>query len=427
MPTPSKKVKLLRGEFWEIRISKRGQTPANSRRSWNLPRRSQSRKPARTPGSAQGTALARGKGSFQKPCPGCGRDEGGEAAQSPFPGQHPWPQGPPTAPGPPGAQRAGDREQGQRCKMQMEEERGEGKEESPREHGRAQCGGTESPVLCRGGPGHRAARQACARPPACAQPITAGWRGSRSQQFPPLSHSKIDSRKKASVFFQVRCKPGKRIQQDLLQHRRLLRSAAVREAFITLKRLPVWHRGILARQERELSGRKLETRWHVSAPSLPREQPGKKLGLGASAADPSTVQESTTESRATLPPVTAPASPVLLQPQAGAQPGQAMLPIPQAGAGQDGPKWLRATVRNSPHAQRPGPPLTLTPQQTVAPPAMRCPTPVSQGSSRIPAPLPSPVSSLGWTSAVNVSQPWGCPQQRQRGGLGRGREVVLQE
>ena len=61
MPTPSKKVKLLHGEFWEIRISKRDQNPANSRRSWNLPRRSQSRKPPGTPGSAKGTALARGK------------------------------------------------------------------------------------------------------------------------------------------------------------------------------------------------------------------------------------------------------------------------------------------------------------------------------------------------------------------------------
>lgn len=102
---------------------------------------------------------------------------------------------------------------------------------------------------------------------ACAWPllIAAGWKGS-CLQLPPLGHSKIDSRKNASVFFQACCKPGNCIQQDLLQPRCRLLCAALREVFITLKSLPVCHRGFVqARRETELSGRKLETRWHVSS------------------------------------------------------------------------------------------------------------------------------------------------------------------
>lgn len=83
-------------------------------------------------------------------------------------------------------------------------------------------------------PGHRAAPR-----------IAAGRRGSCSQQFLPRGHSKIALRKNALVFFQIRCKPGNPIQQDLLQQKRLLLPrAAVREVFITLKSLIVRHRKV---------------------------------------------------------------------------------------------------------------------------------------------------------------------------------------
>lgn len=98
------------------------------------------------------------------------------------------------------------------------------------------------------------------------------------------------------------------------------------------------------------------------------------------------------------------------------EPRQGMLPVPWTATGQDGPNWCHANVPIQPHAKSwalhvPAVPgsqsqtLTLSPQQTRALPATRCPMP----APCIPVPLLIPGSSLGWTSANSRSQPWGCP------------------
>lgn len=339
-----------------------------------------------------------------------------EERQSPFPRQHPQPQGLLEH----SVQGSGHRDSVGKCRWRKKEVK------ERRALGNIGGFGTEAwrAPSCSGGgpdmPWGPCSRASVHWPPACALPSAASCGGSRSQRFPPLGHSKIDSRKNASVFFQVRCKPGNRIQQDLLQHKRLLLCAAVREVFITLKSLPVRRGGICPGQAGEGAFRK-KTRNPLARVSsvLPREQPGKKLGLSASAAAPSTVRGSVTGggSGAVLPPVTAPAIPVLPQQQAGAQPGQAMLPVPQAGAGQGGPNWLHATVPNRPHAESPGRPgsqarpLTLTPQQTSAPPATRFPRASEPGQLLRPSASPQ----LGELAGMDK-----CRQQVPAVGLPRG-------
>lgn len=196
MPTPSKNVKLLHGEFGEIRTSQRDQNPASSRRSWNLPR-GVSCEPPRTPGSAQGTCpRKRADRSFQKPCPCCGCDEGQEAAQSPFPGQHQQPQGLLEH----SVQGTRNSDSTGKCTWRKKELK-----ERRRALGNMGGFGAEArrPPSCsrKGGPDHGLGTVQRSKRAPGPLPIAAGWRGSRSQRFPPLGHSKIDSRKKRlSVF-----------------------------------------------------------------------------------------------------------------------------------------------------------------------------------------------------------------------------------
>ena len=240
----------------------------------------------------------------------------------------------------------------------MEEERAERKEESPREHGKVQCRGMESPVPLRGG-ALTTAWAPCSRASVRLAPCLRPAHRSRLERIPLTAVSSSRSfknrlkKKCLSVFpstLQARKShparpPPTQTPPPPLRCRQ--------RGLYNLKKSPCVAQGGLSRpgRRRSFQEKKLETCWHTSAPCLPREQPGKKLGLSTSAAAPSTVRRSTTGggSRAALLPVTAQASPVLPQQrQAGTHPGQAMLPIPRAGAEQDGP--------NRPHAESPGSP-----------------------------------------------------------------------
>lgn len=82
-------------------------------------------------------------------------------------------------------------------------------------------------------------------------------------------------------------------------------------------------------------------------------------------------------------------------------------------------------------------PLTLTPQQTRAPPAMRCPHASEPGQLPRPSASPQPSELAGMDKccqqvpAVGLPSAAGTPPRRQpgrqRGGLARGWEVVQQE
>lgn len=185
-------------EFWEIRTSQRDQNPANSKRSWNLPRESQlqtSQDPRLSTGHSP-EEKKRANGSFQKPCPCCGCDEGREAAQSPFPGQHQQPQG-----------LLEHSVQGTRNSDSTGKCRWTKKELKERRRALGNMGGfgaeARRPPSCsrKGGPDHGLGTVQRSKGAPGPLPIAAGWRRSRSQRFPPLGHSKIDSRKKClSVF-----------------------------------------------------------------------------------------------------------------------------------------------------------------------------------------------------------------------------------
>lgn len=101
--------------------------------------------------------------------------------------------------------------------------------------------------------------------PTCAWPPAhrSGWRGSHAQQFPPLGHSKIDSgkgkkKKKCLSVFPSTLQARKSHPARSPPTQTSLLCAAVREVFMTLKSLPVWHGGGCPGQagEGELSGGK---------------------------------------------------------------------------------------------------------------------------------------------------------------------------
>lgn len=200
-----------------MRISKKDGNSANPRRSCNLPRRSQSCRPTRT---WEGTCRKNAEGSVQKPFASYGHGKGQEATQSPFlrQPQYPW-------------------EQGQRWKMQTEEERA-----GRRRRALGKAGGL-------------AARAWRALPVAWALysraslrlvPAHHGWLG-RIQLIAVSSSwsfkNRVKGEKKASVFFQACCKPRNHIQQ-IASSRSSSSSdnsspALLPEVFITLKSLPV--------------------------------------------------------------------------------------------------------------------------------------------------------------------------------------------
>lgn len=229
-----------------------------------------SRKPPRTPGSAQGTALARGKepmGLFRNRVPGSAvtRDE---EQQSPFPQQHPQPRGLLEH----SVQGTGHRDSVGKCRWRKKEVK-----ERRRALGNMGGLGTEAwraPSRSGGGPDMPwgpCSRASVRWPPACALPSAAGCGGSRSQRFPPLGHSKIDSRKKRLSVFPstLQARKSHPARPPPTQTPPPLRCR--QRGLYNLKKSPCAARGgfVQARQERELSGRKLETRWHASAPCSP--------------------------------------------------------------------------------------------------------------------------------------------------------------
>lgn len=155
------------------------------------------------------------------------------------------------------------------------------------------------------------------------------------------------------MFFQVCCKPGNHIQQDLLQHKHLLLCAAVREVFIALKSLPVWHRRVCPGQAGQGAFRKKARNPLAHVSSLPPQ--------GAA-------REETRTQRQHCGSFNRAREHDGWREQSCAPPGHcASQPsAPAAAAGGCPPQVL---ARPGLQAQ----PLTLTPQQTRAPPATRCP------------------------------------------------------
>lgn len=155
---------------------------------------------------------------------------------------------PRAAPSPHGAQCGGDQEQGV-----LENAEGEEKQEEKRRclgkmgwqgmgaeawRPPAHSGGALSTASA---PRGRAAWACPQAVPCPSQP--AGEDSDHSSSLLSVIQKQIPE-KKASVFFQVHCKPGNFIQQDLLQHKLLLPCAALREVFKTLRSLPGWHQGV---------------------------------------------------------------------------------------------------------------------------------------------------------------------------------------
>lgn len=208
----------------------------------------------------------------------------------------------------------------------------------------------------------------CSRASVCLAPCLrpaqrSGWRGSHSQQFPPLGHSKIDSRKKKKRLgvFPSTLQARKSHPARPLPTQTSLLCAAIREVFMTLKSLPVWHRGGWPGQagEGELSGRKTRNLLaHVSA-LCPQGAAGEETRAWCELC--SSFDREREQSH---------------------------------GAGHDGANQPQA---KSPGSPGPGQaqPLTLTPQQIGAPQATRCPHTSEPGQVSMSQSLSS-TQRAGW-------------------------------
>ena len=272
-----------------------------------------SREPRRSTGHSS-CPRKRAKGSSQKPCPSRGRDEG-QAAQSPV-------QGCTSSPGASWSTACRGREQGQRWKHR-------GTEKELKERRRA-LGNT--------GPFGAEARRAPSRSGGA---LTTAWARcspasvrlapcppQRLERIPLTAVSSSRSLKNRFKKKLPQCfSKHTASQRDLLQHQRRQR------ALCNLKKSPCTAQGGCPGQ----AGAFRKKAGNLLAPisSLPPR--------GAAGAETRARSE---QSRA---------PPGHRSSQPAAHPGQAMVPVPHAGAGRDGPSWLHATVPNRPHAEHPGP------------------------------------------------------------------------